>query len=363
MTLSAVVSSTCLGLAAGGLTAFVLALVSFLFSLDMLWVTIGVSIGVAVVVAVLLYLFKFRPTEREIMRRIDRMGLEERAVTMYEYQAEDSVIAKLQRDDAVRRIESVDNEKIKRSFPAFSFKRGTSIVLSAIIVLGLGMTVVAGLSQAGFLPSPDIDGSNKKLFVSVSYQVDEGGEIFGETDQLIDPGADTTPVVAVAEDGWVFVRWSDGNRMPERSDVAVKEDLVVTAIFEELGTGEDDPGFDEGSSDNDEGDYDPNIPESNDSEGAGNEGEGGDGGEGNGDGSTGEGSGTGQGGQEGQGNGNGQGDGAGGSWSSDNWVIDGETDYRDVYEMYYDMAMEIINNGGELPPELKQFIEDYFGSL
>ena len=116
MTLSAVVSSICLGLAAGGLTAFILALVAFLFSIDMLWVTIGVAIGVAVVVAVLLYLFKFRPTDREIMRRIDRMGLEERAVTMYEYMDETSVIAKLQREDAVKRIESVDNEKIKKSF-------------------------------------------------------------------------------------------------------------------------------------------------------------------------------------------------------------------------------------------------------
>lgn len=362
MTLSAIVSSICLGLAAGGLTAFILALVAFLFSIDMLWVTIGVAIGVAVVVAVLLYLFKFRPTDREIMRRIDRMGLEERAVTMYEYMDETSVIAKLQREDAVKRIESVDNEKIKKSFPAFNLKKGTAIVLSAVLVLGLGMTVVSGLSQAGLLPSPDIDGSNKKLFVSVSYQVEEGGEILGETDQLIDPGADTTPVVAVAEDGWVFVRWSDGNRMPDRSDVGVNEDLVVTAIFEELDTGEDDPDIDEGASDS-EGDYDPNIPESNESEGAGNQGEGGDGGEGNGDGSSGEGSGSGQGGQEGQGNGNGQGDGAGGSWSSNNWVIDGETDYRDVFEMYYDMAMEIINSGEELPPELKAFIEGYFGSL
>ena len=78
---------------------------------------------------------------------------------------------------------------------------------------------------------------------------------------------------------------------------------------------------------------------------------------------SGEGSGTGTGGQEGQGQGNGQGDGAGGAWSDSNWVIDGETDYRDVYEMYYDMAMDILNNGGEIPPELREFIEDYFGSL
>ncbi len=362
LNLSAVISSVCWALIAGGAAAFLLALVSFLLGADMLFVVIGVGAGVALLTGILLYMFKFRPTQRDVMRRIDKMGLEERAVTMYQFQDEDSVLARLQRDDAVKRIESVEKEKVKKTFPAFNLKKSTAVVLSIALVLSVSMTVVAGLSQAGIIPSPDIDGSSNEKFVEVSYVAEEGGEIMGETDQILTLGTDAAPVVAVAEDGWVFVRWSDGNRMTERTDTAIEQDLTVTAIFEEIGDGDD--GFieDEGNGEQ-EGDYDPNVPESNESEGAGNQGEGGDGGEGDGDGSSGQGSGTGTGGQEGQGQGNGQGDGAGGAWSDSNWVIDGETDYRDVYEMYYDMAMDILNNGGEIPPELREFIEDYFGSL
>ena len=44
-------------------------------------------------------------------------------------------------------------------------------------------------------------------------------------------------------------------------------------------------------------------------------------------------------------------------------IIDGETDYRDVFDNYYNMAMELIESGSELPPELIEFIERYFGSL
>ena len=46
-----------------------------------------------------------------------------------------------------------------------------------------------------------------------------------------------------------------------------------------------------------------------------------------------------------------------------NQIIDGKTDYRDVYDIYYDMAMEIVRNGGELPADLKAFIEKYYGSI
>ena len=97
-----------------------------------------------------------------------------------------------------------------------------------------------------------------------------------------------------------------------------------------------------------EEDTDQNIPADDDGDGSG---------------SSGEGSGSGEGGEDGQGNGQGQGDGSGGGWSDNNQVIDGETNYRDVLEQYYDLAMEYINSGEEIPPEIKEFIENYFNSL
>ena len=46
-----------------------------------------------------------------------------------------------------------------------------------------------------------------------------------------------------------------------------------------------------------------------------------------------------------------------------NLLIDGKIDYCDVYDNYYNKAMEIIRSGEELPEYLKEFIEKYYTSI
>ena len=41
-----------------------------------------------------------------------------------------------------------------------------------------------------------------------------------------------------------------------------------------------------------------------------------------------------------------------GGWSDNNQIIDGETDYRVVLEYYKEIAMDILNNSSNYPPEL-----------
>ena len=199
-------------------------------------------------------------------------------------------------------------------------------------------------------------------YFNVSYLVEGGGDIEGEPEQPVLAGGDASPVVAVAEDGWVFVKWSDGIEDPARTDLNITEDLTVTAIFEEIGEGGDGSGDDDSTS-SDEGDHDKDAPDGNDQDSSSIGGSNGDGGEGDGSGNKGDGSGTGDGGQQGDGKGNGRGDGAGGGASDSSSFKDGKTDYRDVYDIYYDQAMEILRNGGELPDYLKEFIEKYYGSI
>ena len=43
-------------------------------------------------------------------------------------------------------------------------------------------------------------------------------------------------------------------------------------------------------------------------------------------------------------------------------IIDGETPYMDVYEEYYQKAMELLASG-TLSDEMRQIIENYFGIL
>ena len=370
MTLSAIVTSACCGLAAGGLAAFISALACWIFNFDSIWLPIGIGIGVAVTVGVLVYFLKLRPTPRKIAGKIDSMGLEERTITMLDLEGSESTMAQLQRSDAVSKISKVTGSQIKRAFPVFSLGFAASagqtvaayIGLGAATLAGAGMIVVQGLTGAGVIPSPGIIEDEREKFVTVSYVIEDGGMIMGgDEEQILLPGEDAETVTAEAEDGWAFLRWSDGNKNPTRTDTDVEEDLSVTAYFEEIGTGGDGSGDGDGSGTEGEGDFDQNAPDPDESEGGGN-GQGGDGGEGDGSGNQGEGNGGGSGGEEGEGNGSGQGNGSGGGWSDSNNIIDGETPYRDVLEQYLEAMREQIANG-TLPQELIDFIESYFNGL
>ena len=360
---AAVVSSVCFGLMIGAGAAFLAAFLCWLLGYGGLWLSVGLGAGAFAVSALLLYFLKFRPSQADIIRRIDSMGLEERAVTMAELCETETDMAKLQRADTTQKLHNVTKQQTKRTFPYFALGKAAAVMLAVSLVAGIGMPTVAALAEDGVLPSPGIADPDREQFITVSYLAEEGGEIEGEAEQILTAGEDAQPVVAVPEDGWVFVRWSDGVKTTQRSDYAVKADLIVNAIFEEIGDGTEGDFGDDPLDKEDDGDYDQNAPNPDDSNGAGAGGDSGNNGEGDGDGATGSGEGTGSGGQEGEGNGNGQGSGAGGGWSDNNQIIDGNTDYRDVLDQYLDLVMDLLENGGDIPPELLQFIEDYFGGL
>ena len=58
-----------------------------------------------------------------------------------------------------------------------------------------------------------------------------GGSITGETLQTVLYGESGTAVTAVPEEGYVFVRWSDGVTIATRTDSNVTSDITVTAEF------------------------------------------------------------------------------------------------------------------------------------
>ena len=68
--------------------------------------------------------------------------------------------------------------------------------------------------------------------VTVTYEAGEGGRIEGSAVQTIDKGGSTTQVTAVAEEGYEFVEWSDGNTQAARTDSNVQEDVTYTASFQ-----------------------------------------------------------------------------------------------------------------------------------
>ena len=356
----AAIKATLCGLAVGFTLNFLLALAAWFFDFGSLWLAIGCGLGIGILTGILFYFLKFRPTPEETARRVDRLGLKERLVTMMELQNDDSYIASLQRSNAIEHLSYVQNRKIK-----LRFSKALAAITLVTFFLGASMTTVLALSE--ILPDwQDINPEDPyENFIAVSYVVEEGGEIIGEADQLIAPGSDTTPVVAVAEEGWMFVGWDDGNKNPERQEFEVTEDLVFTAIFEELGEGIESSGGDASDepSDGEEGDKAPDAPPNENA--SSSDGKPGDsGGESSGEGSNGKPSGDTSSDGESEDGGDGEGgQGSSGKWHDSNQFYDGNTYYRDYLDMYYEMAQDIFAADGSIPPEFIEFFESYFNSI
>lgn len=69
---------------------------------------------------------------------------------------------------------------------------------------------------------------------SVRYLAGIYGHIEGEDYQEVMQGADASPVKAVANDGYLFLEWSDGNTSAERHDLAVAQSAQYTAKFRKI---------------------------------------------------------------------------------------------------------------------------------
>ena len=68
---------------------------------------------------------------------------------------------------------------------------------------------------------------------SVEYLTQPGGKIIGSAQQTVPYLSETESVEAIAEDGFMFIGWSDGETSPSRSDF-IQQQLSVTALFERL---------------------------------------------------------------------------------------------------------------------------------
>ncbi len=66
----------------------------------------------------------------------------------------------------------------------------------------------------------------------LTYVAGEGGTIEGETVQNVPVGGSGTAVTAVPNEGYTFVRWSDGVTTATRTDTDINSDINVTAEFD-----------------------------------------------------------------------------------------------------------------------------------
>jgi hypothetical protein len=307
------------GVAIGGAVAFVAAAIFWFMEMNGILLCIAAFAAVTLISAVLLYLLVFKPTVVKNAKRLDACGLEERLITMVELEGNESLIAQKQREDAMVALGGLDTKRVKLKIP--------SMIISFFLVFFLlfaGMASVETLSEIDVLPS----GSElwNKFFPSaplrnfhIAYEANGGGYIIGDGSQMITEGEYSERVLAVADDGYIFYAWSDGDKDPTRRDKAVDRDIEVVALFVKVEEKEDD------MMDEDEPD---DVP--------GNSGL--------------------------PGQSSGPSGGASGKYQEINMIMDGDTYYLDeaVWEEYYKRVKELAENGGQLPEDLLAIVKAYF---
>ncbi len=352
------------GLAIGFGVNFLLAALEWIFGFGNMWIAIGVWAGCSVVAGVLLYFLKFKPDIRQTARRVDRFGLDERMITMLEYEKDGSYIASLQRTNAKEHYEKVKDRKL-------SIRVSASMLIVALVamLLGSSMTTVVALAEHGVIPEgPSVINPEDPYedHIPVSYIVEEGGHISGgDEEQLVAPGGDADPIVAIADEGWVFIGWDDDSTDPARHDKNITEPKEFIAIFEQIDEEGDQTGDGEGpSQDSNEGDAPNDQPSSSNSNSTG--GDTGENGEESGEeGKDGENDGDQDSDERGESDSesNQEGNGAGGKWEENNMIYNGSTYYKDTLEYYYELCQQVFEEHGEIPPELREFFELYYDSI
>ncbi len=341
--LEGILKSALFGLVIGLGVNFIIAIITWGVGSENLWLPIGAGIAAMLISGIISYFLYYKPDINAMARRVDRIGLEERAITMLELTNDNSCIAALQRKDTIHSMDKLDASKLKIR------PSKVMVILAAVFsVLSVSATTIVGLAANDIIPDgTEVVPPEEPTYLEVSYIVydDEGGEIIGETDQLVLPGEDATPVVAVPFDGYVFKQWTDGSADPTRQETNVTVPFELHAFFSPIGDGEGEEGEGEpGEQPEEDGDSDENAP--NDDQNDQNQG----------DDSSGES-------PDESGDSNADGTEGGGRWDDQNTIIDGTQYYYDTVEMYKELATEFIESDQEIPEYIKIFLETYYNGL
>ena len=317
------------GLFIGFLTLTLTGLFFWFFGWKYFWIVFALAALAFGVGAILFYKLKYQPTAKKVARRVDELGLEERIITMQELQNDNSYIAKRQREDALAALKSVSSNMIKIIVSA-----PLIIAVACSALTSVGVTVVHALVPSGLELLESAQEDEDKIYCEIYYEVkgDEGGVIEGETYQEILKGEITSGVLAIPDDEWMFVSWSDGSEDPYREDVA-ESDITIYAIFQAIEAGGSIPGEGDGMPSG-EGDGAPN-----DSPGDNDEGQAGDGPPSENPNKTG-----------------------GGKYEEVNQVVDNNTFYGDLYGDAYEEAIGQVG-GGDYSSNEKDMVGGYFDGI
>jgi len=228
-------------------------------------IALGIWLVATAVAMPLFYVLRFKPDKDLIAARIDSVGLEERMITMNQFEGDDSFMAGVQRADAKEKLTAVSPKRLK--IKAFMLVPTIiASVLMVVFVLSLvfvNVTVDTPLAWESYNrvvqeerePDPDPEFE----YFWIEYLTMGGGYIYGDVFQVVVLGEDGRTVVATAIRGNAFWRWTFEPDEVRRY-MATRQERGVTGIIVHLAEFVPD---DEGDGD-DESDYEDEEPQPRD---------------------------------------------------------------------------------------------------
>ena len=328
---------------------FVSATVFLFLKIQAIWVCAVIFGAATLLTAPVFYFTKFRPNKKSIAKRIDALGLEERLLTMAQLEGDDSFIAKKQREDALKALETVNAGLLKYAVSA-------SLIVAVVISGIIGIIPPVGAAIAASLPEqPKVEMEYTLTYKSQDMKMgkvvtwdgeqstadkDVNGKEVGFFKLKVVEGEDASQgVSAVPYEGYMFVAWSDGyvgqhgEVTPYRIDLAVEKSATIWAIFAEAEVGKDDAEFEDEKPDD--------LPW--DEEGEPGEGEGPP--------------------IQPEGDPSSNPDGGKGRAEANNQVVDGETYYGGELDGAISDAVDGINGNGSIGGDEIGIIGGYFGGI
>lgn len=314
---------------------FIVSLLLWIFAVKEYWIAF-ITLGATFIISFTLIFLFLKPSDKKFSVQLDELGLKQRVVTMYEYRNDDSLMARIQRKNAVDHVNSIDLKKLKLVIPVFV------IVLTCVaFVFGAGTTTVAALSShdkvaSGMEVIEEVIPGLKNTY-EINYDYSGDGFIDGDIFQIVEEGKDGSPVLAVPSMDYVFVNWSDGSTDPMRYEANVQGNMTLVAIFVELGDESQDDDFNDSEGEPSKEGETGEPSEASESESLNGPGGGGPNDE--------------------------AGEGAGGSYEENNQVIDGQTYYGDAFNEAYQTATENMQQNGDMSDGDKGTVNDYFENI
>src|SRR5690554_4380472 len=208
--------SIVIGLMIGLGTSLLLSIIFFSLKIVGVWIIVLISGIIFIISSALLYFFKFKPTIKNIAKRVDNSGLQERVITMLELEGKDSLMINLQRTDAKLKLEEtkVKNVKLK------SFKKQ---------LISLGVILIISVISIIFL-SQEVDAKYNAIY-EVTFETNGGSLV----DKLYVNGGELIPIPKdPKKEGYDFIYWYEISvNLSYNFEKEVLSDLKLYALWEE----------------------------------------------------------------------------------------------------------------------------------